>query len=192
MRILDVQKLTGEKWVNLFAARFDHNGHSGRWVFASRRADPRGAPPAAGDAVVIVPVLRAPRRKPRLVMVREFRVPAFGHLYAFPAGLLEPGEDVEAAVRRELREETGLDVTAIKTVSPPTFASAGLTDETARLVFVDAAADGGKPALESGEDLEVMTLTHAEAGRLCGDAAARFDARAWSVLYLYQMLGEFV
>jgi ADP-ribose pyrophosphatase len=192
MRILDVQKLTDEKWVNLFAARFDHNGHAGRWVFASRRADPRTPPPAAGDAVVIVPVLREARKKPRLVMIQEFRVPAFGHLYAFPAGLLEPGEDVEAAVRRELREETGLEVTAVKKVSPAMFASAGLTDETAHLVFVDAAPGGGKPSLEASEELEVVTLAYAEACRLCDDETARFDVRAWTVLYLYQLLGKFV
>lgn len=33
--------------------------------------------------------------------------------YAFPGGLIEPGEDVETALRREVHEETGLAITSL-------------------------------------------------------------------------------
>src|SRR5580704_5871368 len=49
MRILDLQKLTDEKWLNLFAATFEHHGHTGRWLFASRKAEPQKGD-RAGDA----------------------------------------------------------------------------------------------------------------------------------------------
>jgi ADP-ribose pyrophosphatase YjhB (NUDIX family) len=42
-----------------------------------------------------------------VLLVRRGRAPSRG-LYAFPGGRTEPGETVEAAARRELREETGL------------------------------------------------------------------------------------
>jgi ADP-ribose pyrophosphatase len=190
MRILGVEKLTDEKWVNLFAARFEHKGHHGRWVFASRRPEVH-MPEAAGDAVVIVPVLHEPGREPRLVMIREFRVPAGGYVFGLPAGLLEKGEDVEATVRREMREETGMEVTAVKKVSPPAFSSSGLTDESAYLAFVDVrATPDTKPRLEASEDIEVLLLTLPEVSRLCDDPSARMDAKAWTVLYLYQQLGK--
>jgi 8-oxo-dGTP diphosphatase len=46
-------------------------------------------------------------RRATVLLVRRGRAPSRG-LYAFPGGRMEPGETVEAAARRELREETGL------------------------------------------------------------------------------------
>ena len=94
-------------------------------------------------------------------------------------------------MRREMLEETGLEVTAVKKVSPPAFSSSGLTDESAYLVFVDVrATPQTRPKLEASEDIEVRLLDFAEVSRLCDDRDARMDAKAWTVLYLYQQLGK--
>ena len=42
-------------------------------------------------------------QEPRLVLLREYRVPLGEYNYAFPAGLVEHGETPEAVARRELR-----------------------------------------------------------------------------------------
>ena len=55
------------------------------------------------DAICIVGV--TPDRE--LLMVKEFRYPVNDWVLAFPAGLLEPGEDLSIGVERELEEETG-------------------------------------------------------------------------------------
>src|SRR5262249_22534806 len=64
MKILKVEKLTDERWLNLFSATYEHNGHNGRWVYASRK--PASVPGGPPDAVVIVPVLHAEGQPPRL------------------------------------------------------------------------------------------------------------------------------
>jgi 8-oxo-dGTP diphosphatase len=45
----------------------------------------------------------------RLVVVRRLNPPSEG-LWSLPGGRVEPGENLRAAVRREVWEETGLDV----------------------------------------------------------------------------------
>lgn len=193
MEILNIEKLTDERWLNLFAARYRHQKHEGRWVFASRKEERVGPGPVTIDAVVIVAILHEEGRPPRLVMEREFRIPVGGWVHGLPAGLLEPGESVEETARRELREETGFEVTRVKRVSPALFSSCGMTDESAVLVFVDVRAPLAPPVqvLEPGEVIEVVLLEHADVCRLCDDPTARFDAKAWSVLYLYQQMGRF-
>jgi len=192
MRVLQVRKLTDEKWLNLFEASFEHNGHQGRWLFASRKADPKEAGQRA-DAVIIVPVLLAGGQPPRLVLVREFRVAVNGYIYGFPAGLLEKGEPIDECIRRELAEETGLELVRVKRLSGGLYSSAGLTDEAVVVAFVDVrAVDGIGPQLEESEDLEVVLLDHDGVRRLCDDPAAHFDARCWMALYLYEQLGKLV
>ncbi len=192
MRILKVEKLTDEQWINLFAASFEHKGHHGRWVFASRKAAPHDGD-LRGDAVIIVPILRMPGEPPRLVLEREFRVPVGDYVIGFPAGLLEPGETVEETVRREMLEETGMEVVKFKRVTQPLLSSSGMTDESAAMAFVDVrTTEQARPALEASEDLEVILLDFAGVCRLCDDPTARIDAKAWSALYLYQQLGGLV
>ena len=43
----------------------------------------------------------------RILLVKQFRLPAERELWELPAGRLDPGEEPLAAARRELREETG-------------------------------------------------------------------------------------
>ena len=74
MRVLKIEKLTNEKWLNLFAATYQHNGEKGRWLFASRKKDPQNSGLRA-DGAVVVPILREQGQPPRLVTLKTFRVP---------------------------------------------------------------------------------------------------------------------
>ena len=59
------------------------------------------------DAVAIVAVTTNERGERCVVLVEQFRHSVEGYMHEIPAGLAEPGEDFEAAARRELAEETG-------------------------------------------------------------------------------------
>ncbi len=189
MHIKRLERLTNERWLNLFAAEYEHNGHTGRWIFASRQEKPHSGRHC--DAVLMVPLLRNPGEPVRLVLIREFRIPVGGYVIGLPAGLIEPGEPIEQTIRREVREETGLEVTAIERISPPLFSTSGMSDEAAALAFVEVrGSTEARPQLEASEDLEVLLLDYDQVCRLCDDQEARIDAKAWTVLYLYRQLGK--
>jgi len=56
----------------------------------------------AGSAVML-----AMDEKKRILLVRQFRLPADRYLWELPAGSLDPGEKPLQTARRELAEETG-------------------------------------------------------------------------------------
>ncbi|WP_319409370.1 NUDIX domain-containing protein [uncultured Desulfosarcina sp.] len=88
----------------------DRDGQTKTWQMAPReKTGPKCFTRrlASADAVVIVPYHR---ERQQLVVIREFRIAFGGFQYGFPAGLVDPWELVEMAVRRELMEETGLTV----------------------------------------------------------------------------------
>ena len=75
------------------------------------------------------------------LLIREFRYPLNSWCIAFPAGLMEPGEDLATCVDRELREETGYalraydaDAPALDPLPQAGYSSTGLTDETVHVV----------------------------------------------------------
>src|SRR5262245_4730844 len=194
MRILidSLKKLTDLRWLNLFEVEFVHeSGTRRKWQFASRKPLPDlSGGPAEPDAVFIVPILKTPEGN-RLVVLKEFRIPLGDYEYTCPAGLIEPGEPIETTVRRELKEETGLDLTRVVAVSPPVVASAGMSDEAAVITFVECSGTPDTAGLDGTEEIEILVLDF-EQLRALRRAPVKFSAKVWFVLLLFEALGEIV
>jgi ADP-ribose pyrophosphatase len=58
-------------------------------------------------AVMIIPLITDEQGKTQVVLERQFRYPVGRVMIEFPAGKLDPGEDLRACAQRELHEETG-------------------------------------------------------------------------------------
>ncbi len=182
MKIIDSKKLTNLKWLNMFNVSYiDKNGDNKIWQVASRAKEPKCVTGsfAKPDAVVIVPFHKS---KEKMVIIKEYRVPLADYEYGFPAGLIDEGETIQEAARRELSEETGLELTGFIKVGPPIFSSAGMTDESVSIVYVECDGEPSKDDNEGSEDIEVIFVSQKEAAHLCNDSSLKFDAKAWIVL----------
>jgi hypothetical protein len=90
-----------------------------------------------------------------------------------------------------MREETGMEVVAVKRITQPLYSSSGLSDEAVVMAFVEARmTPQTQPKLDAAEDLEVVLLDFAGVCHLCDDPDVHIDARAWMTLYLYQQVGK--
>jgi len=185
IKIKSSRKLTAEKWLNLFKVSYiAKTGKKKSWQMASRQNEPKCLTGnyQLPDAVVIVP-FHTVRNK--MVIIREFRVPLDDYEYGFPAGLVDNGESVEQAARRELMEETGLTVNRFIKVSPPIYSSAGMTDESVAMVYVECEGEPSNSANTDSELIEIQFISSNEAMDLLSNTTLKFDAKSWLAIYQF-------
>ena len=190
MKIKSSQKLTELKWLNMFeVAYIDNDGHNRYWQIASRAKDPKCITKkfTLPDAVVIVPFHTAENK---IVVTKEYRIPLADFEYGFPAGLIDEGETIEQASRRELKEETGLDVIEFTRMSPSIYSSAGMSDESVVMVYVECRGNPSTDRNTGSELIEVKLISPSQAFRLCKNPALKFDAKAWLVLSGFAKYGH--
>jgi len=177
------------RWLNLFEADFEScDGKHGTWGFASRSTKPTPGPdPLVANAVVIVPLWRS-GDETRLVVVREFRIPLGDYEYGFPAGLKDDDESVIETAARELREETGLELTRVVRVSPAVVSSAGMSDEAVRIVIVECRGTPSIEHCEGVEDIEVHVMDQQEVLHLAS-SEEKISGKAWPIMLMFGLVG---
>lgn len=95
----------------------------------------------------------------RVVCVRQYRPGPGAVLTALPGGLLDTGESVSDAARRELREETGYAADWIEVVAHTTPYK---STERRWAAIAHGCTLVGEQTLDSEEDVDVVVLDHAE------------------------------
>ncbi len=190
MEIKNADKLTDLKWLNMFdVAYVDQDGRHKSWQLASRSGAPKCMTGKFNvpDAVVIVPFHTAENK---VVIIKEYRIPLADYEYGFPAGLIDPGETVEQTARRELQEETGLILTRFRKISAPLYSSAGMTDESVAMVYVECSGQPSTAGNRDSELIEVQLVSRTAASRMCENPALKFDVKTWLVLARFAEKGN--
>ena len=120
----------------------------------------------------VLPVVNAGTSDARLLLVRQYRYAVDEWQLELPAGGVEPGEMPRVAAERELREESGLQIEALKELGY-TYPSAGSTSEKAYLFAARCAQETVSRDLDMGEQIESVLVSRAEMEELlCSDVFA--------------------
>jgi ADP-ribose pyrophosphatase len=109
----------------------------------------------AGSAVMM-----AVDDKNRVLLVRQYRLPARAFLWELPAGRLDPGETVLSAARRELVEETGYRARRWKKLAS-FYASPGYVAEKMTIYLATELTAGDASPMED-ERIECRWFTRKE------------------------------
>lgn len=171
-RVTDIKILADTKYLKMYDAEYvNKNGDDRNWSIASRKdlntVKDRffNGKEDKIDAVIIV---ATHVEENKLVVIKQFRIPLNDYVYELPAGLVDSGEEFEDTVRRELKEETGLDLVEIDydNTKDKAYVSTGMTDESVAVVYCTCTGKMSKDYLEADEDIEVMLLSKEEAKEL--------------------------
>lgn len=170
-RVNGIKKLTDNRFLNLYEldAQFRDGSHAPYYVASRRKScDELKAVTHDNhpDGVILYGVYG--EKKDRLVLIRQFRYPVNGYVYEFPAGLVEPGEDMLEAGIREMFEETGLTFTPVESgcFGRPFFTTVGMTDESCGTVFGYCSGDPTSVNQEGSEDIQVILADRDECRRI--------------------------
>jgi ADP-ribose pyrophosphatase len=121
-------------------------------------------------------------RRGRILLVRQYRLPARQYLWELPAGRVEKGETVLQAAKRELGEETGYRAkkwSKLATFWPsPGFLAEKMT------IFLATELTEGKQHVMEDERIETRWFTPRELDRLIGagkipDAKTQIGFLTW-------------
>ena len=163
-----IKKLTDKPYLNFYEVEaIRRDGGVFPYYVASRAKDVESLKAISRenhpDGVILCGVYG--EKKDRLVLIRQYRYPLGDFVYEFPAGLVEPGEDLLAAARRELYEETGLTFTPTA-ATRPFFTTIGLTDESCATVFGYCEGTPTSSHQEAAEEIQVILADREECRRI--------------------------
>jgi len=179
--------LTQTKFLSLYDAEYENRkGAEKHWIIASRKNFDTlkeqffNKKEEKIDAVIINAIHKPTNS---LVLIKQFRIPLNDYVYELPAGLLDADEGIEEAVRRELREETGLSLIEIDNnkTNPKVYISAGMTDESVAMVYCSCEGSISNNFLEDDEDIEAILVSKEIAKELLKQNI-KMDIKVWLAL----------
>ena len=170
-RIRSAKKQTNNRFLNMYELEVTHrDGKTSPYYMASRVDEPEKIKAVTKvntpNGVIMYGVYG--ENKDKVVLVRQYRYPIGGYVYEFPAGLVEPGEELVDAGVREMFEETGLTFTPVDAgcYTKPFFTTVGMTDESCGTVFGYCSGEPTNCHQESSEDIQVVIADRAECRRI--------------------------
>lgn len=163
MKLTGVKKLTNSKFLNMYKLDLiNKNGNKKEYFVASRREEDELAALTKNhnkaDAVMIIPITE----NDEFVILKQFRPAINDFIFEFPAGLIDSGEGVIEAAKRELFEETGLEAINSEIILKPSYTSVGMTDESISVVKMLVRGEVTSDNAEEDEEIEVIKIKRAE------------------------------
>ena len=194
-RVNKITPLAETKFLSLYDAEYENKkGAQKHWVIASRKDYKTltkqffEGKKENIDAVIIAALHEETKS---LVLIKQFRIPLNDYVYELPAGLVDNNESIEEAVKRELMEETGLELTSInyEKTNKQVYVSAGMTDESVAMVFCRCKGTLSNKYLEEDEDIEASLLSQEEAKQFL-ENNFKMDIKVHMMLQSFINLGE--
>lgn len=183
MKLIDLEKIHEGKFLSYYIATYINDlGHTKKYEFTSRN-NSLTKESFGGGVPQGVGMVTFSKDGNKILLEREFRLACNNWVYNFPGGLSDNNELPEETAKRELKEETGLDLVKVEVVLKPSYASPATSDELMQIVICRC---DGEIKDSCFEDEEIITrwFNKDEVKKLL-DEGALMSVRTQMFLYMW-------
>ena len=136
MRFAGIEKKHSGTHLHCYDLRYvSQNGQELCYEMVSRRSDIDSLEALREHGADAVVMIIRDGTDEHMLLIREYRMELGRYIYGLPGGLIEAGESPEDCARRELEEETGLQLVSLERVFPSAACTVGIGDEQTVCVF---------------------------------------------------------
>ena len=130
MKYLGIRKIHEGRFITRYDVDYvTSEGNPKTYEIISRSRDIRSLEELQNLTPNAVVMILTDESGERILVNREYRMAMAQWIYNFPAGLIDPGESPEESARRELREETGLQIIRIDDMLDNSYSAIGFSNE---------------------------------------------------------------
>lgn len=194
-KVQNIEALAQTKFLSLYNANYiNKGGNKKTWTISTRKSKEVLEDQffnGKEDKVDAVVILAYHKEEKKLVAIRQFRIPLNNYVYELPAGLIDNNDDIISTVKRELKEETGLDLEEVieNKMGKKLYLSPGMTDESVSLVYCTCSGKVSDENLEEDEDIETTLLSKEDAIKII-NSDERCDIKFFMALQSFIQMGE--
>ena len=183
MKYLGIRKIHEGKFITRYDVDYmTAEGHPKTYEIISRNRDIETLEALQNRTAESVIMIMTDETGERILVNREYRMAMAQWIYNFPAGLIDPGETAEQSARRELWEETGLQIVRVDDVLEGSYSAVGFANERNVCIFGVAAGEFRKSTSDADEIVPGW-YTKAEMRKLLRTEA--FAARTQAYCYAW-------
>lgn len=183
MEFKGIEKKEEGKFITRYDLTYETSDHKEKvYEIISRNRQIQSFEQLHGEKADAVVIIVTDETGEKILMDREYRMAVGGWVYNFPAGLIDPGETPEEAAKRELLEETGLELYQIDDLIGLSYSAVGFSNEMNVCVVGKARGEFHK-STSTLEEIVPGWYTKDEMRELL--KSNRFAARSQAYCYLW-------
>lgn len=141
IKFKDIRKIKTYGKLNIYRINYETKNKTKRqWMMCSRDDEQTFKEDYLKGSNKINGIIIVAKHKElqKYVILREYRVAVNKIIYNFPSGILEKNESIEECVRRELKEETNLDLLKIENNNIKSrYSLVGMSNEKIAIVYCE-------------------------------------------------------
>ncbi len=187
MDLKKIEKVCEGKYITRYDLTYNtENNHLKVYEMISRNHDIKTKDDLNNGKVDAVVLIIHSVNGERILLNREYRLAAGEWVYNFPAGLIDEGETPDESAKRELKEETGLELICIDDHIGESYSAVGFSNE--KNVCIVGKAKGNITKSDSEyEEIKAAWYTKKEVKKLLSECI--FAGRTQAYCYLWSRQG---